>query len=66
MVEELEQRLREAGVFLMHHPDNFFMWRAIAPHKLSKRLGIPAENVEAKLLSSLQSPGALYWTADRF
>ena len=63
---ELEQRLREAGVFLMHHPDNFFMWRAIAPHKLSKRLGIPAENVEAKLLSSLQSPGALYWTADRF
>ncbi|HLK86000.1 MAG TPA: GNAT family N-acetyltransferase [Candidatus Binataceae bacterium] len=63
---ELERQLGEAGVFVMHHPDNFFMWRAIAARKLSRRLGVPAENAEAQLLSILQEPTALYWTADRF
>jgi hypothetical protein len=62
----LEERLRAAGVFLMHHPDNFFMWRVIAPRKLAKRLGVAADQAEAALFAMLQAPNALYWTADRF
>ena len=62
----LEERMREAGVFLMHHPDNFFMWRVIAPHKLAKRLGVAGDEAEAALFGILQAPRALYWTADRF
>ncbi len=62
----LEERLREAGVFVMHHPDDFFMWRAIAPDKLAARLGVAAEQAEAALFAMLQAPNALYWTADRF
>ena len=63
---ELERHLREAGIFLMHPPDNFSMWRAITPRKLSRRLGVAAEDAEAQLLSVMQEPTALYWTADRF
>ena len=63
---ELEERMREAGVFLMHHPDNFFMWRVLAPRKLAKRLGVAVDETEAALLAMLQAPSALYWTADRF
>jgi len=62
----LEERLREAGVFVMHHPDKFFMWRAVAPEKLAKRLGVAADEAEAALFAMLQAPNALYWTADRF
>jgi predicted N-acetyltransferase YhbS len=62
----LEERLREAGVFVMHHPDNFFMWRVIAPRKLGANLGVAAEEAEAALFAMLQAPNALYWTADRF
>jgi predicted N-acetyltransferase YhbS len=62
----LEEGLREAGVFLMHHPDNFYMWRVIAPHKLGNRLGVAADQTEAALLAMLAAPNALYWTADRF
>ena len=62
----LEERMREAGVFLMHHPDNFFMWRVVAPRKLAKRLGVASDEAEAALFDALQGPNALYWTADRF
>jgi predicted N-acetyltransferase YhbS len=62
----LEENLREAGVFVMHHPDNFYMWRVIAPRKLSRRLGVAADEAEAALFAMLQAPNALYWTADRF
>ncbi len=62
----LEKHLREAGVFLMHHPDNFYMWRVIAPRKLARRFGVSAEQAEAALFAMLQAPNALYWTADRF
>ncbi|HEY2524991.1 MAG TPA: GNAT family N-acetyltransferase [Candidatus Binataceae bacterium] len=62
----LEERMRAAGVFLMHHPDNFFMWRVVAPHKLAKRLGLAGDETEAALFEMLQAPSALYWTADRF
>ncbi|HVA39704.1 MAG TPA: GNAT family N-acetyltransferase [Candidatus Binataceae bacterium] len=62
----LEERLRAAGVFVMHHPDDFFMWRAIAPHRLARRLGVAADEAEATLFAMLQAPNALYWTADRF
>jgi predicted N-acetyltransferase YhbS len=62
----LEESLRAAGVFVMHHPDNFFMWRVIAPHKLARRLGVAADQAEAALFAALQAPNALYWTADRF
>ncbi|HVB83125.1 MAG TPA: GNAT family N-acetyltransferase [Candidatus Binataceae bacterium] len=62
----LEERLRAAGAFVMHHPDNFFMWRVIAPHRLARRLGVAADEAEAALFAMLQGPNALYWTADRF
>ena len=62
----LEEGLREAGVFVMHHPDNFYMWRVIAPHKLARRLGVAADRAETALFAMLQGPNALYWTADRF
>jgi GNAT superfamily N-acetyltransferase len=62
----LEESLRAAGVFVMHHPDNFFMWRVIAPDKLARRLGVSAGEAEAALFATLQEPNALYWTADRF
>jgi GNAT superfamily N-acetyltransferase len=62
----LEERLRAAGVFLMHHPDNFYMWRTVAPHRLARHIGVPAEEAEAALFAMLQASNALYWTADRF
>lgn len=62
----LEESLCAAGVFAMHHPDNFFMWRVIAPNRLAKRLGVTAAQAEAALFATLQAPNALYWTADRF
>jgi predicted N-acetyltransferase YhbS len=62
----LEENLHEAGVFVMHHPDNFYMWRVIAPRKLARRLGVATEQAEAALFAILQAPNALYWTADRF
>lgn len=62
----LEETLRAAGVFLMHHPDNFFMWRVVAPERLARRLGVAADEAEAALFAMLQGPNALYWTADRF
>jgi hypothetical protein len=61
-----EDLLRDAGAFLLHHSDNFFMWRAIAPDKLAERLGVAAEDAESALFAALQAPNALYWTADRF
>jgi hypothetical protein len=62
----LEEQMREAGAFPMHHPDNFFMWRVVAPRKLAKRLGLAGDETEEALFEMLQAPGALYWTADRF
>lgn len=62
----LEESLREAGAFVMHHADNFYMWRVIAPRKLAERLGVAADQAEATLFAMLQAPNALYWTADRF
>lgn len=62
----LEERLRAAGAFLMHHPDNFYMWRVIAPGRLAERLECPVGEVEKKFFALLEAPNALYWTADRF
>ena len=42
-----------AGVFLMHHPDNFFMWRVIAPRKLAERLGVARDQADAALFAML-------------
>jgi hypothetical protein len=64
----LEESLRAAGVFVMHHPDNFFMWRVIAPDKLARRLGVTAaeESGDGAVRDDFEEPNALYWTADRF
>lgn len=62
----LEQSLREAGVFVMHHPDNFFMWRVTALDKIASRLGLADDQTEEALFAMLDGPHALYWTADRF
>ncbi|HZO83025.1 MAG TPA: GNAT family N-acetyltransferase [Candidatus Binataceae bacterium] len=63
---DLEGRLSAAGAFLMHHPDNFYMWRVIAPARLAERLNCSPTEVEANFFSLLEAPNALYWTADRF
>jgi hypothetical protein len=42
------------------------MWRVIAPRKLARRFGVPADQAEAALFAMVQAQNALYWTADRF
>ena len=61
-----EESLRAAGATVMHHRDNFFMWRVVAPHRLGNRLGVVAGEAESALFATLQASNALYWTADRF
>ncbi|MGH7913259.1 MAG: GNAT family N-acetyltransferase [Candidatus Binataceae bacterium] len=62
----LEESLQAAGAFVVHHSDDFFTWRVIAPRKLARRLCVAADQAEAALFAMLRAPKALYWTADRF
>jgi predicted N-acetyltransferase YhbS len=62
----LEERLRKAGCFLMHHEDRFYMWRVIDAERLAARLGVAPEMADKKLFELVGAPHSLYWTADRF
>jgi predicted N-acetyltransferase YhbS len=62
----LEQRLRAANCPVMHHADNFYMWRAISPAMLAKRLDVAPERAEERMLEIVQSDASLFWTSDRF
>jgi len=51
---------------VIHHQDNFFTWRVIAPERLSRRFDVAPAAAAEKALQMVQDPRALYWTADRF
>jgi predicted N-acetyltransferase YhbS len=63
---QLEDRLRQAGCFLMHHEDRFYMWRVIVAERLAARFGIAPEAAGTRLFELVGAPHSLYWTADRF
>lgn len=63
---ELEQRLVQAGVSLMHHSDRLCMWRVLRPDRVGARLGVRPEDAQGRLIELASSPGSLFWTADRF
>ncbi|HXW83490.1 MAG TPA: GNAT family N-acetyltransferase [Candidatus Binataceae bacterium] len=62
----LEEFLAAAGAPVMHHADNNYMWRVIAPERLASRLGVAASEAQARALEIFASPNSLFWTADRF
>ena len=38
----LERRLKRAGATIVHHTDNFYMWRVINADRVGERFGVPA------------------------
>ncbi len=62
----LEERLRAGGCPVMHHADNFYMWRAISPSLLAQRLDVAPERAEDRMLEIVRSDSSLFWTSDRF
>jgi predicted N-acetyltransferase YhbS len=62
----LERRLKEANCPAMHHADNFYMWRAISPSSLAKRLEVAPVDAERRVLEIVQSDESVFWTSDRF
>jgi predicted N-acetyltransferase YhbS len=63
---DLEAHLAEAGTPVMHHADNFYMWRVLAPEKLARRFAIVPEATTARAFEIFADSRSLYWTADRF
>jgi GNAT superfamily N-acetyltransferase len=62
----LEDHLAAAGAPIMHHNDNNYMWRIIAPDKLASRLGTSADAASARAFALFADDHSLFWTADRF
>lgn len=62
----LERALAGAGCPVVHHPDNFYMWRIIDPVTLGARLGVTPEAAAKYAFAKFGSPRSLFWTADRF
>ncbi|HUY27456.1 MAG TPA: GNAT family N-acetyltransferase [Candidatus Binataceae bacterium] len=62
----LEDRLAAAGAPVMHHIDNNYMWRIIAPGKLAARFGTTPEAAAERAYSIFADDRSLFWTADRF
>lgn len=62
----LEERLRQAGCFIAHHEDRFYMWRVVNPQRLAARFAIEPDAAHARLFELVENPSALFWTADRF
>lgn len=62
----LEDHLGKAGAPVMHHVDNNYMWRIIAPDKLAARLGTSAEAATSRAFALFADDHSLFWTADRF
>ena len=63
---ELEKALSDGGCPVMHHPDNFYMWRINLPDKLADRFGMPPDEASNYVFAKFGSPRSLFWTADRF
>lgn len=64
--QALEDHLAAAGAPIMHHNDNNYMWRIIAPDKLAARLGTSPEAATARAFALFADDQSLFWTADRF
>jgi len=62
----LEAKFNAAGCPVMHHVDNFYMWRILNGDALSKRMNWPASEAESRAFRIFESDGSLFWTADRF
>ncbi|MHB8383455.1 MAG: GNAT family N-acetyltransferase [Candidatus Binataceae bacterium] len=62
----LEDHLAAAGAPVMHHTDNNYMWRIIAPDKLAARLGTSSDAAAARAFELFADDRSLFWTADRF
>jgi predicted N-acetyltransferase YhbS len=62
----LEERLRIANCPVMHHADNFYMWRVISPSLFAKRLDVAHDRAEQRMLEVVKSDASLFWTSDRF
>src|SRR5579863_1064500 len=44
---ELEAGLRGSGCFLMHHDDNFYMWRVVLADRFARRFDVAEEAADA-------------------
>ena len=62
----LEARFAAAGCPVMHHPDNFYMWRIINGDALAKRMNWQATESEERAFKIFESDESLFWTSDRF
>ena len=62
----LEDHLAAAGAPIMHHNDNNYMWRIIAPDKLAARLGTSTQAATSRAFELFADDHSLFWTADRF
>jgi predicted N-acetyltransferase YhbS len=62
----LEKALADAGCPVMHHADNFYMWRVNLPDKLAHRFGIAPDAASRYVFAKFADPRSLFWTADRF
>jgi GNAT superfamily N-acetyltransferase len=63
---ELEKRLAEAGCPIVHHVDNNYMWRVLAPESLARRFAMTPEAASTHAFDLFSDSGSLFWTADRF
>lgn len=64
--QTLEKRLADAGCPVIHHPDNHYMWKVLAPDKIARRLGVAPGQATAKVFEIFTSDDSLFWTSDRF
>ncbi|HUA34857.1 MAG TPA: GNAT family N-acetyltransferase [Candidatus Binataceae bacterium] len=62
----LEAKFAAAGCPVMHHPDNFYMWRILNGDALAKRMNWPASEATARAFRIFESDESLFWTSDRF
>jgi predicted N-acetyltransferase YhbS len=62
----LEAKFVAAGCPVIHHADNFYMWRVLSTDRLARRLGTSSEAVTPRLFEIIESDDSLFWTSDRF
>ncbi len=62
----LEKALGDVGCPVVHHVDNNYMWRVLAPDKLARRFAMVPEAASTHALDLFADSRSVYWTADRF
>ncbi|MFI5353061.1 MAG: GNAT family N-acetyltransferase [Candidatus Binatales bacterium] len=63
---ELEAALAAAGCAVLHHEDNYYMWRVISAERLGRRFDLPPAAAAGKVMAAVRNPGSVFWTSDRF